>query len=70
MIRSLDNGEIDYEDLRESLRVNPHTPPIIVANIGTTMKGAIDNLDTIRKILAGLEHPDIPISTPTPPSAG
>ena len=55
MIRSLDNGEMDYEDLRESLRVNPDTPPIIVANIGTTMKGAIDNLDNIREILADLE---------------
>ena len=55
MIRSLDNGEMDYEDLRESLRVNPGTPPIIVANIGTTMKGAIDNLDNIREILADLE---------------
>ena len=54
MIRSLDNGEMDYQDLRESLLVNPNTPPIIVANIGTTMKGAIDNLSTIREVLTDL----------------
>ena len=51
MIRSQEHGEIDYEDLHESLRVNPDDPAIIVANIGTTMKGAIDNLDNIREIL-------------------
>ena len=54
MIRSQQNGEIDYDDLRESLRVNPDTPPIIVATIGTTMKGAVDNLGTIRTILRDL----------------
>ena len=54
MIRSQQNGEMDYDDLRESLRVNPDTPPIIVATIGTTMKGAVDNLGTIRTILRDL----------------
>ena len=55
MIRSQQNGEMDYDDLRESLRVNPDSSAIIVANIGTTMKGAVDNLDNIREILEGLQ---------------
>ena len=54
MIRSQENGEMDYDDLRESIRINPDTPPIIVANIGTTMKGAIDDLSIIRNILGDL----------------
>ena len=58
MIKSLDNGEIDYDDLRETIRVNRDTPAIIVANIGTTMKGAVDDLDRIREILDDLEVRD------------
>ena len=50
MIRSLPSGEIDYEDLRESIRIHRDVPPIIFANIGTTMRGAIDRLDRIREI--------------------
>ena len=50
MIRSQDNGEMDYDDLRESIRIYPDAPALIVANIGTTMKGAVDNLDRIREI--------------------
>ena len=50
MVRSQDDGQIDYDDLRESIRVNRHRPAIVVANIGTTMKGAIDDLPTIRAI--------------------
>lgn len=51
MLHSQPNGEMDYEDLRESLRIHRDAPPIIFANIGTTMKGAVDNLSTIRSIL-------------------
>ena len=58
MIRSGDNGEIDYEDLRETLSVNRGVPAIIVANIGTTMKGAVDDLDRIRETLDDLEIED------------
>ena len=54
MIRSLDNGEIDYEDLRETIRINRHLPVVVMANIGTTMKGAVDNLDKIREIFDDL----------------
>ena len=54
MIRSLDNGEIDYDDLRETIRINRHLPVVVMANIGTTMKGAVDNLDKIRDIFDDL----------------
>jgi len=54
MIRSQPNGEIDYNDLRETLRIHRDAPPIIFANIGTTMKGAVDNVPTIRTILREL----------------
>ena len=50
MIRSQGNGEIDYEDLKETLRIKRDFVPIIMANIGTTMKGAIDNVNKIRRI--------------------
>lgn len=51
MLRSQKNGEMDYDDLRESLRINRHLPPIVFVNIGTTMTGAIDDLTRIKEIL-------------------
>ena len=54
MIKSQDNGEIDYDDLYETIRINRDVPVIFMANIGTTMKGAVDNLDTVRRILKDL----------------
>ncbi len=50
-INSLSNGEIDYNDLKINLEENKEKVPIIFANIGTTMKGAIDNLDKINQVL-------------------
>ena len=57
MIRSQDNGEMDYDDLRESIRINRDVPPLVVANIGTTMKGAVDDLERIRGIIEELALP-------------
>ena len=54
MIKSQTNGEIDYDDLYETIRVNRDVPVIFMANIGTTMKGAIDDLDKVRAILNDL----------------
>lgn len=51
MIRSQRSGEIDYEDLRETLRVHRDVPPIIFANIGTTMTEARDDIARITSIL-------------------
>jgi histidine decarboxylase len=54
MIRSQPNGEIDYEDLRETLKIRRDAPPIIFANVGTTMKEARDDISVIRAILDDL----------------
>ncbi len=54
MIRSQANGEIDYEDLRETIRVNRDVTPIIFANIGTTMTEARDDIGKIQAIIKDL----------------
>ena len=51
MIRSQVNGEIDYDDLRESVHIRRDVPPIIFANIGTTMKEGRDDIRIIKGIL-------------------
>jgi histidine decarboxylase len=54
IVKSQENGEIDYLDLEEKIKTNLSSPPIIFANIGTTMKGAIDNLKKIKNLLKKL----------------
>ena len=54
MIKSQPNGELDYQDLKETLRLHRDVPPIIFANIGTTMKGAVDDLARIRETIEDL----------------
>ncbi len=54
MIRCLPSGEIDYEDLYETLRIRRDVPPILMANIGTTMTGAVDDLEKIQKMFSDL----------------
>lgn len=54
MIRSQENGEIDYEDLRETLKIHRDLPPIIFANIGTTMTEARDDIRRICEIMNNL----------------
>ena len=44
MIKSCPDGRIDLEDLRETIKIHRDVPPIIFANVGTTMKGAVDDL--------------------------
>jgi histidine decarboxylase len=51
LIRSQENGEIDYEDLDEAVHNHRDRPAIIVANIGTTMTEAKDDITKIKKIL-------------------
>jgi histidine decarboxylase len=51
LINSQDNGEIDYQDLEKQLMSNKTKPPILNLNIGTTMKGAIDNVEKVINIL-------------------
>jgi histidine decarboxylase len=54
MIRCQCSGEIDYEDLQSTLKLYKDRPAIVVANIGTVMKGAIDSITAIRMILEQL----------------
>ncbi|MGZ3519678.1 MAG: histidine decarboxylase [Vulcanimicrobiaceae bacterium] len=54
MIRSQHSGEIDYEDLRETLKIHRDSPPIVFANIGTTMTEARDDIGKVRSILDDL----------------
>ena len=51
VIPSSSNGEINYEALDKHIGNNPSNPVILNLNIGTTMKGAIDNIDRILEIL-------------------
>jgi histidine decarboxylase len=51
VITSQDNGEMNYEHFEALLRTNRGRPALVNLNIGTTMKGAIDNLDVVLKIL-------------------
>ncbi len=50
VVPSLANGEIDYEALRDAIDANPGKPALVVATLGTTFTGAIDNVDKIASI--------------------
>ena len=54
MIKSRPDGTMDLDDLRATLRIHRDVPPILFANIGTTMKGAIDDLAGMHEILSDL----------------
>ncbi|GMI46304.1 hypothetical protein TrCOL_g2776 [Triparma columacea] len=53
-IPTLPMGEIDYDALEKELSKNLDRPAIINVNIGTTVKGAVDDLDRILRILKSL----------------
>lgn len=48
---TLESGEIDYDELCSQLAANAARPAIINVNIGTTVKGAVDDLDRVLDIL-------------------
>lgn len=56
-VPTLPMGEIDYEALSRELSKNRDRPAIINVNIGTTVKGAVDDLDRILQILEDLQIP-------------
>ncbi len=58
MIKSQESGEIDYDDLYETVRIHRDVPGIVLANIGTTMKGAVDDVRKIRAIFKELAMTD------------
>lgn len=58
VIRSQENGEIDYEDLENTLQFNRHKPAIILTTFGTTMKEAKDDVSKVKGILKKLAIQD------------
>lgn len=52
MIRSAPNGAMDCEDLAETVRIHRDRPTIVMATLGTTMKGAADDIGEISSILS------------------
>lgn len=53
MVDTLPDGGMDPDDLAHKLAEQPKVPALIVATVGTTFKGAIDNVDRIQDKLAG-----------------
>ncbi len=51
VIRAQENGEMDYEDLKDAVHTHRDRPAIVVANIGTTMTEAKDDIFQIKKML-------------------
>ena len=54
MIKRQETGEIDYDDLYDMIRVHRDVPAVVMATIGTTMRGGVDDIDRIRNILSDL----------------
>ena len=50
-IPTMTTGEINYEELKAALIRNSKVPAILNVNIGTTVKGAVDDLDQILAVL-------------------
>ncbi|MEE9364109.1 MAG: histidine decarboxylase [Cellulophaga sp.] len=58
VIRSTENGEIDYEDFENTVKMNRHKPAIVLTTFGTTMKEAKDDVSKIKSILKDLAIQD------------
>jgi len=54
MVETLADGGMDPDDLADKLATNTDVPALVVATVGTTFKGAIDNVDRIQEKLAGV----------------
>ncbi len=52
------NGEMCINDLRDTLKINRTMTPIVLATIGTTMKGAVDPIGKIQNIIQDLAFPN------------
>jgi histidine decarboxylase len=51
VVRTQPSGAMDYSDFTATLKMNRHLPAIVLANIGTTMTEARDNVGMIKQIL-------------------
>lgn len=47
----METGEIDYKQFEDLLQKNLPRPAIVNVNVGTTVKGAVDDLDKILEAL-------------------
>lgn len=54
VIRAQENGEMDYEDFEQAISMHRHKSAIVLANYGTTMTEARDDVSKIKKILRKL----------------
>jgi len=54
VIRTRPNGEIDYDDLKTMVQMHRDQPVIMLANIGTTMTEAKDDLSLIKSVFKEL----------------
>eukprot|EP00884_Botryococcus_braunii_P012868 jgi/Botrbrau1/21582/Bobra.174_2s0076.2 len=50
-VDTLKTGEIDYGHFRRELERNKGRPAIVNVNVGTTVKGAVDDIDRVLQIL-------------------
>ncbi len=50
-IDTTDTGEMDYDHFKQLVTNNKARPAIVNVNIGTTVKGAVDDLDRVLQIL-------------------
>ena len=50
-VKTLKSGEMDYDHFRELVTANRARPAIVNVNCGTTVKGAVDDLDRVLAIL-------------------
>jgi histidine decarboxylase len=55
MVETLPDGGMDPDHLTYQLAENADFPALLVATVGTTFKGAIDNVSNIRDRLTGHE---------------
>ncbi len=55
LVATDETGAMDMADLRAQLQANRDAPALILATIGTTLKGAVDDIDGINAALEGYE---------------
>ncbi|QQP56414.1 Uncharacterized protein FKW44_001080 [Caligus rogercresseyi] len=55
IVKSQENGELDYDDLERHIKDNLPRPAIISLNIGSTMKGAIDSIKKTKAVFNKLK---------------
>lgn len=55
LVTTTPDGAMDSSDLKDKLKQNNDAPALVLATIGTTFKGAIDDIDAIQEALSGYD---------------